>query len=1129
MSRSRGQELPEVIEQVAMEVVINLLHLTDLHIGAEGQEWSWSRLKHEFSDDLGRVKEHLAGPWDLVLFTGDLTQSGTKEQFALLEKELCELWPRLSGAQDQPRLCVVPGNHDLARLPHNTPVEAALRTGWADESLRGLFWADANNAYRVAVASCFDNYVSWLHDTKLPILGIPSGWIPGDFGGTLTKGSVDLGIVGLNSAFLQLSSGNYEGTLELHASQLAKACGSDQVAWLRRHSANLLLTHHPPTWLSASALEHFREEIYSPGDFLLHLCGHQHEPVALDTSEAGAGPRRVRQAASLFGLEHWAGTAEPRQRIHGYTAYQLTFRDNEVLERYWPRVAVKGRHGGMHIGPDSSFKLGADGSAAATHLLPLYAQRNSTSRVSLPKPSVGSEEQAANPSLEVFEDVATAQAALAACPRLTLSAPPSYRATRLEARRQFTSKLEDTRCVWLTADWGMGSREFVSCAIQELSGGTGNGPVFLLSCDEIADIDRFEVVAQQQLTVTIQQFCRAASTLGGILVLENVHPDLCAGRSLERLLLVVRAILDYAEDLRVVVVSRLKPQSDTVAPVEIGGMDVPELRAFVSSHQDASPELLEPHTLERLHACTDGLPIHVDRALKSLRVASLDTVLNPANQLVPQDASTIPSTTALAHAIESLVISEDGQSRRSLRLLKVLSVLPQGEPLEAVKHYLPTEPFFERNALQLNELGLLEVQWMQAFPGAGVSSNYGKTAPKILKVPRQVRDYVLSTMAAPEREALTSAGLDRFFGPAWREGKIKARSQRPQTQAVSDVLGNEFALLQYVLSRNSTVDSVAASRHCMLALQYCRNLNNQDRYRDVAIAAVPLLQSIERETQPAAWAELASLAGKGLRMTGQYDEAVGWLRSALDLGDSSLSKDDTTNIWLNIALLEESRQNKDEAVAAAKEVEKLTSKDSGTGFQARAILASLTLAGRDRARRLVKLERDARSKGFRTVADNIALGLAREARDTKAQVRYCDRVLKSREFSYNQVRAIVNKVSYVHASGVAQVSPPDFALLVRSYSYLYTQRFASLLDQCHEALWRELDARGKLGQLLLLFRHTSFLWRIRGQEDKETEYLNRLRSKPIDEPAPATAAMRLASELQYFWSRVRAVIGAVSA
>ena len=80
----------------------------------------------------------------------------------------------------------------------------------------------------------------------------------------------------------------------------------------------------------------------------------------------------------------------------------------------------------------------------------------------------------------------------------------------------------------------MGSREFISCAIQELTSDAGTSAAFLLSCDDIADIDSFEVVAHQQLTVTIQQFCRAASTLRGVLILENVHPDLCVGRGLER-------------------------------------------------------------------------------------------------------------------------------------------------------------------------------------------------------------------------------------------------------------------------------------------------------------------------------------------------------------------------------------------------------------------------------------------------------------------------------------------------------------------------------------------------------------------------------------------------------------------
>ena len=56
------------------------LWLTDLHQGQHGQKWLWPELREEFFDDVARL-HHLCGPWDLVLFTGDLVFSGAPEEF----------------------------------------------------------------------------------------------------------------------------------------------------------------------------------------------------------------------------------------------------------------------------------------------------------------------------------------------------------------------------------------------------------------------------------------------------------------------------------------------------------------------------------------------------------------------------------------------------------------------------------------------------------------------------------------------------------------------------------------------------------------------------------------------------------------------------------------------------------------------------------------------------------------------------------------------------------------------------------------------------------------------------------------------------------------------------------------
>lgn len=1105
-----------------MDVTIKWLHLTDLHLGLDGQEWLWPRVKHLFLEDLRRLQDEMGEPWDLVFFTGDLTQAGTAEQFDRLEEELQEMWSgfRTSGAV--PQLCVVPGNHDLSRLPKNSPVELALRSLWQqDVELRKLFWRDRGCEYREAVRQSFAAYTAWRSRSALPIIGTESQWIPGDFSGTFQKGNVSLGIVGLNSATLQLSKGDYERKLEVHVSQLAEVTGGEPIKWMRRHSSCVLLSHHPPHWLSPESLEHFRQEVYGPGEFMAHFCGHQHEPYTADVGEGGAAPRRLRQAASLFGLESWDSQQGEQRRIHGYTAGQYVFRSDDTIETYFPRRADKGRHGGLTLGADSTFNLTPKGCVVGV------LERPRTVSVSGPRTAIEHEEARLDDVLGAVLDRDAARAALRGCPRFPLTATAPHRAIRSEQRTELVGTLKLRRQVWLAADWGMAAREFLASALDPVADSGTELEAFLLSCDDLLRIEDFEPAFHRQLGIALQSFCAAVGSLDqSVLVLENVHPELCIERNLAQLLRIVGALVDYAGTLNVILVGRLRPENMAIPLVQLVALDVPEVRAYVAAHPDASTELLEADALEKLHARTDGLPMYLDQALRALKVSSLSSVLAmSASVLGPEFAgATEPTTRALAHAVQSLVTSEDRQARRSLRLLKVLTILPQGETLEALKHYLPTEPFFDGNAIHLYERALLEVHVQHAVPDGLPGRSLPGAAPKILRVPRQVRDYVQSVLGDSERSELVSAGLDRFFGNEWREGKVRLRQTRPETRdLMGDGLGNEFALVQYICANGLlSGDELLAGKYCQLALQYCRGVCNHDRYRDLATASVALLSHIDRQRRPDVWADLAVLAGKGLRMTGHCDEALTYLRDALEY--EALSKENKASVWLNIALAEANRSNQQEAADAARHVEALVPKHSSDWYQAESILVDVLHSGRERAKRLVRLEKDARNKGYRTVADNIALNLARDASDPKARWRYHDRVLNAPEFGYNQVRAAVAKARSVQRAGRAgQMGRADLVILARAYSYLHAQRLNFLFENCHEALWIELEARDETQQLLRLFRHTSFLWRIRGNDTKELEYLSRLQERPVEQvKAPAG---RLLDELQYFWSRVRVILG----
>jgi 3',5'-cyclic AMP phosphodiesterase CpdA len=104
------------------------------------QKWLWPNVKKAFTDDLRELFDR-AGPWDLVLFTGDLAQSGTRHDYQELEGLLDKLWEEFAALGCRPTLIAIPGNHDVKWPDPLKPEAIALRSGWwSNANLRDAFW-----------------------------------------------------------------------------------------------------------------------------------------------------------------------------------------------------------------------------------------------------------------------------------------------------------------------------------------------------------------------------------------------------------------------------------------------------------------------------------------------------------------------------------------------------------------------------------------------------------------------------------------------------------------------------------------------------------------------------------------------------------------------------------------------------------------------------------------------------------------------------------------------------------------------------------------------------------------------------------------------------------------------------
>ncbi|WP_295437567.1 TIR domain-containing protein [uncultured Thiodictyon sp.] len=320
----------------------NWLHFTDLHCGMREDRWLWDTVLDRLRKDLA-ILQPRCGPWDLILFTGDLTDRGTRAQFDELDARLTRLADCVAAGQDgrQPILLAVPGNHDLQRPPSDDEGLSVLAAWRAQPPLPPLFWDKPDAVARKTIDTAFAEYRAWWERRVAPQLGrnglvdLRLGTLPGDFSATLERDGCRLGLLGLNTAALQLTAEDYEHRLALHSLQFNAACGGSGLDWAERHHACLLMSHHPPAWLETESRGHLEGQITDDGRFAVHLCGHLHEPYRL-RSAVNANPEKfLFQGRSLFGLEHFGGRQE---RLHGYTAGRIHLGGDQARTLVlWPR------------------------------------------------------------------------------------------------------------------------------------------------------------------------------------------------------------------------------------------------------------------------------------------------------------------------------------------------------------------------------------------------------------------------------------------------------------------------------------------------------------------------------------------------------------------------------------------------------------------------------------------------------------------------------------------------------------------------------------------------------------------------------------------------------------------------
>ncbi|WP_158966071.1 metallophosphoesterase [Chachezhania sediminis] len=269
---------------------IHLLHLSDLHYSGTAED------DRRIEKLLVDVNETLAKTPAYICFSGDLTFSGSLDQFQRLSEKLLLKLNGYSG------LLMCPGNHDVDR----TKTSEALVDRAKRKSEDKISFPDLISPFPDECP--LDNY--FLTQEALSDFSTNCYY-------TSAFNGVDFSILSLNttwSSFSRERGHSDRGNLSINQRSLDL-----QLAALPSDRLSIMMMHHPLSWLDQESKRYLNDAILKKIDFV--LSGHEHDPTSSSVQAS--------QGSCIF-IEATAAMANWSFGLNGYSLVSID-RDSRAV------------------------------------------------------------------------------------------------------------------------------------------------------------------------------------------------------------------------------------------------------------------------------------------------------------------------------------------------------------------------------------------------------------------------------------------------------------------------------------------------------------------------------------------------------------------------------------------------------------------------------------------------------------------------------------------------------------------------------------------------------------------------------------------------------------------------------
>ena len=1054
---------------------IAYIHFSDLHIGQKYANQYLSNAKDIVLQDLDFILKELKA-LDVVFFTGDMVQSGIESEYAEFMEWFSSIKECIYGHGYDPFYFFVPGNHDLERTSDTkSSTHKMLKTSWlTDDELRNeLIW-ESGNEYNQYCRDRFSSYSSFINsfyenNRKPPVY--MTGVIPGDFYAEIEVGESKLGVLGLNSSFLQVDGDDYRKKLGIYHSQInAIFEKADYIKRIKDCDMALLMTHHEPDWYEDNSKSDYDVNIMSSGKFAEHLCGHNHVPKARMTSYNYGTTRNLSLGPSLFGVEL---KNKEYERIHGYHAGEYLIEGNSIKKRFYPRLAIK-KEDGYDIDKDPHYRYD-NKSIYKTVVL-----KQSESILDTIDIKESNRDDVLGNAKELSETLVRPS---------TIKSNVIYDGVRQIEREKAIGILKNQGVVWIQSHFGLGEELFISSLMRKL--GDLENSLFVLNCEGVKSYDAFEhTVAEQYSRPFIsliknlsENYERPVLMLNG-LQKEFVDKDLAALKN------TLSSILNFNKRISIIIASYYKPSDNYFQIVELKPLVLEDVKhCLEASNKNANYSIVD---LERVLALTNGYPMFLDLAINELEMVDISD-LNDSDFMTDKTDFNIPAI--VLDYIRSLKDSTNRNERRCFSLLQLLAFLPKGETFKTISRFDSTNPFKPADLIPLKDKDLISKDYYYTFE----EGRFIVTS-SIIRVPQVYKEFIFSLTDEETRRDIFSSICGMYFGDGWLlKSRVNIYSSHKGEYCSFAFHNACVALKQLLVYTINTRKNDELLRYLRIAGQFVEQLKRQSFFYVANIISEELFLlekdiSVEDALQPLAY--LKFLFADIKRLNYEYDEAETLFKELLS--DNKLSHDQRMTTFECLGYLSTNRGENQMAMEYADKMRTECKKREVINLMVADYIKTTNKifdSDTQKVKELNKLYNKAKKSNQPTLAVNIAIAIA-NSEISEASLKKINTEVKTPNISsYDRMRLLSAKYKLMTSSELSKsINDEDIKDVRTVYSYSFMQMLTRMMEDSHRILWDYYTAKNDYPMLVTLMKYSSFVWEMQNMTDSINEYSDKIKN-----------------------------------